>query len=768
MCGKLCVSHDWVAVRARGRGEWFSNGERERELMQDLMATAIRMHQSGQLGPAAQIYQRLLAMDRNNAEALHMLGVLNHQRGDHRSAVNLIGRAVAIVPNAFNYHANMAEAYRALGEFDRAIGCCKAALGVRPKFPEALCNLGSALQGLKRHGEAVAEFARALELRPEFVVAHNNVGISLRELGRHQEALEHFERAVALEPGYGHARTNLGQALIEHGRAAEALPHCLEAVKLFPNAAEPHHNLANAYRVLGRWEEARTEYLETLRLAPDQALTNAHLGLVLKAEDKLGQAISWLRNAIDLEPGNADYWRWMGELYEEMDESEPAIPVWQALVALKPDDVPGRLSLGRALQDEGRFDEAREQYETVLAIQPDAAAARMNLGWLHEEVGELAEAEADYRAARLMQPDFPLPLARLGTLLRGKLDDPELAAIEDRLTDEKLGENPRGRLLFALAHVLDARGDYARAAECLVQSNAISLKSGRRPDYDPTDHEQFVDSLTAVFTREFLESSAGQGSDSRRPIFIFGLPRSGTTLTEQVLASHSRIHGAGELRLGRKSFEAVPRVLGVDEAPIHCVSQVDALVLNRIAEMHLTALAEHDQGAAARVVDKMPENYVNFGFLTLLFPNALFIHCKRDPRDVAVSCWMTDFAKIPWAFHPDHIASRFVQYRRLMDHWREVLPGRMLEIDYEETVVDLESVARRMIAAAGLEWEPACLEFHRTERPVRTASVTQVRQPVYQRSVARWKNYEPALKDLFAALEAAEPAATGAAARGTA
>ncbi len=721
--------------------------------MQDLLAAAIRMHQSGQLGQASQIYQRLLAMDPQNPEALHMLGVLNHQRGDHRRAVELIGRAVAIVPNAYNYHANMGEAYRALGEFDRAIGCCKASLGIWPRFPEAHCNLGSALQGLNRHDEAVAAFQKALEHRPGFVVAHNNLGISLRELERHHEALEHFERAVALEPNYGPARTNLGQSLIEHNRAEEALSHCQEAVRLFPDSHEPRHNLANTYRVLGRWEEARMEYLEALRLAPDQPLTSAHLGLVLKAEDKLDEAVTWLRRAIELEPTNPDSLRWMGELYDEMDESEPAIPVWRAFVELRPDDVAGRLSLGRALQDEGEFDQAREQYLAVLALKPDAAAARMNLGWLHEEVGELAEAEADYRAARLMQADFPMPLARLGTLLRGKLADDDLAAIEERLKDENLAEHPRGRLLFALAHVLDAKTDYARAAECLVMANAIALKSRRRPEYEPADHERFVDNLTRVFTRDFLDGLAGQGSDSRRPIFIFGLPRSGTTLTEQVLASHSRIHGAGELRLGRKSFESVPHLLGVDDAPIHCISRINGAVIARIAGMHLSALAEHDQGAAERIVDKMPENYVNFGFLSLLFPNALFIHCRRDLRDVAVSCWMTDFAKIPWASQPDHIASRFVQYRRLMDHWREVLPGRMLEIDYEETVTDLESVARRMLSAAGMEWEPACLEFHRTERPIRTASVTQVRQPVYQRSVARWKNYESALGDLFAALE---------------
>ena len=174
--------------------------------------------------------------------------------------------------------------------------------------------------------------------------------------------------------------------------------------------------------------------------------------------------------------------------------------------------------------------------------------------------------------------------------------------------------------------------------------------------------------------------------------------------------------------------------------------------IRRLAEAHLDRLTAIDAGRSLRVVDKMPENYLFIGLLSILFPRATFIHCRRDLRDVAVSCWMTDFSSIRWANDPSHIAARFRQYFRIMNHWRTVLPVAIHEIDYEDTVNDLEGVARRLITAAGLEWEPACLEFHRTERPVRTASVSQVRQPVYKGSLNRWKNYEPALAELFAAL----------------
>ena len=285
------------------------------------------------------------------------------------------------------------------------------------------------------------------------------------------------------------------------------------------------------------------------------------------------------------------------------------------------------------------------------------------------------------------------------------------------------------------------------------QANALRLELAKdRREYVPAEHELFVDNLLRQFDPALFERTAGMGLDTRRPVFVFGLPRSGTTLIEQVLASHPQVHGAGELRLTRQSFESIPRLLDRSELPLNCIPHLDEPAIRRLARQHLDALQALDQGRADRVVDKMPDNYLYLGLLAVLFPVAVFIHCRRHLHDVAVSCWMTDFRSIRWANHPEHIGSRFRQYLRLMEHWQAVLPVPLHEVNYEETVADLEGVARRLVAACRLPWNPACLEFHTTRRPVRTASITQVRQPIYRRSVARWKNYERELADLFAAL----------------
>jgi tetratricopeptide (TPR) repeat protein len=721
--------------------------------MQDVLTAAIEMHRSGQLGAASQLYQKVLAREHENAEALHLLGVLHHQQGHHSRAVELIGRAVALRPNSHIYHANLAEAYRALGDFERAVGCCRAALSIWPDYPEALCNLGAALQALGQSAEAVERLERALELRPNFVVAHSNLGIALRDVGRKDEALEHFRRAVELDPNFAPAQTNLGQTLLDKGQAEEALPPCQEAVRLDPNSPVLHHNLGNVLRVLERLVDAKVSYLEALRLDPKLALSNAHLGLVLQRENQLSDALVWLKKAVELEPTSVDYWQWLAELHDEMEEPSEAIPCWERVVALDPDRAQAHLSLGWALQDESRFADAREHYNVAIQLQPDFAAAYLNLGGLQEELGDLKAAEEAFRTSLAKQPTYALPHARLATLLRSKLPDADLAALDERLKDDKLPANPRGRLLFALAHALDGRGEHDRAAECLREANALTLVNNQtRREYSTVDHERFIDSVIRAFDRDWFARLADAGLKSRRPLFVFGLPRSGTTLIEQILASHSQVYGAGELRLARRSFEAIPGVMGKSGAPRDSVEFLDRQGVVRLAEQHLERLAAIDGGSHVMVADKMPDNYMYIGMLSVMFPDATFIHCRRDLRDVAVSVWMTDFRSIRWANDQNSIAARFGQYHRVMNHWRDVLPSPIHEVHYEDTVTDLETTARKLIAACGLPWEPACLEFHRTERPVRTASVMQVRQPVYQRSVARWKNYESALAELFAAL----------------
>ncbi len=722
--------------------------------MTDVLRAAIVAHQAGDLAQASQLYQKVLARETGNAEALHMLGVLHHQQGDHGRAIELMGRAVVQRPNNPVFHANLAEAYRAVGEYERAAGCCRAAISLRPDYPEALANLGLALQGLGRRDEAVAHYHNALRLRPNFAAAHNNLGNVAREQRHVDQALAHFRRAVQIDPAHAAAQNNLGQLLLSLGLSLEALPHCEAAVRLRPNLASLHYNLGNALRALERHAEARAAYLEAIRLAPDLARAHAHLGLTLMREGQFGDALYALKRARELDPADAAIAEFLGDLCVECGEFGEAVPHYEQAIALATEPrYMLHLSLGWALQEDGRLDRAGEHYQIAHRLQPGSPIVLNYLGGFHEEQGDLREAEAAYRQAARSQSSFSLPLARLATLLRDKLPEADLAAIEADLARPGQLREPRGRLLFGLAHVLDARGEYARAARCLEEANALILESRRgHREYDPANHQQFVDNLIHEFDPSFFVRTAELGHGTKTPVFIFGLPRSGTTLLEQVLASHSRIHGAGELRLARQSFEAISTALGRPDPPLDCVKHLDVASIMQLAQQHLERLSALAGEHALRVTDKMPDNYLNLGILAAMFPLATFVHCRRDLRDVAVSCWMTDFRSMTWANDKSTIASRFSEYQKLMDHWRAVLPVPIHEVEYEEMVNNLAEVARRLVAACGLEWEPACLEPHKNRRNVRTASLAQVRRPVYSDSVGRWKHYETELADLFAAL----------------
>jgi tetratricopeptide (TPR) repeat protein len=724
-----------------------------RSPIQDDFRTALGDHQSGRLEQAAQMYQSILARQPDHADALHLLGVVALQQGNPSRAVELIGRAIAVNPSAAAFHCNLAEAYRALGQLERAAGCCQLALRLQPDYPEAANNLGLILQAQGQGQAAIDQFREALRLRPAAAMVHNNLGNALRLQGDKAQALASFRQAVQLDPALAEAHSNLGQLLLELHQLQEAAGHCREAVRLCPDFPEARNNLGNVLREQGQLHEAKACYAEALRLEPNLALTYNNMGQALQEEGKLDDAIAWYQKGLELEPDSARMHCNLAGALEEQDKHQEAIDRYERALRFDPGYAEAHNGLGFVLHEQGHFEEAKLRYREAIRLQPDLAAAHCNLGTVLEELNEFDAAQRCFREALRHDPSHAGAHAQLATLLRGRLPQADLAALRQLLADASLSEGKRSALHFGLAQVLDAQGDYDEAAEHLSQANALCRADWQKrgKGYDPTEHARFVDNLIATFNPEFFARVRDFGLEAERPLFIVGLPRSGTTLIEQVLASHSQVFGAGELRLVRDGFEALPRALNREATPLECVPWLDRVTCGAIAQRHLDRLRALN-AQAPRITDKMPDNYLHLGLIATLFPRAKLIHCRRDLPDVAVSCWMTHFRHIRWACDPEHIAARFRAYRRLMDHWRQVLPVPLLEVDYEETVADLEGVARQLVAWCGLEWEPACLAFHETRRPVRTASVTQVRQPLYQKSVGRWKHYEHALAWLFAQL----------------
>ncbi len=605
------------------------------------------------------------------------------------------------------------------GQLDWAARAYQAALLEDPDRDEALHLLG--LVALQRGdpARAVALIARAIASRPDLADYHAALGEAYWALGQLDRSVECGREAVRLRPDRPDFACNLGATLVRLGKVAEGVEAFRQALRLRPDLVQAHNNLANALQLLGESTAAVVHFREAARLDPGSAQVRANLCKILLDRGELEEALVHGREAVRLAPGSVE-----------------------ALV-----------NLGNVLHLLDRLDEAEACLREAIRLRPDSAPALAGLGAIREQYGDSEESLAMLRMALRHDPRHAGVLARLAIRLRDRLPDAEQAAIEGLLAEPGLPSDQRVPLLFGLAHVFDARGEFERAAGFSIEANA-----GQRTDldrrgrgYDPEAHSRFVDELIEAFNPAFFERVEGGGLMTDRPIFVVGMPRSGTSLVEQILASHPRVFGAGELRLMGDVFKAIP---GATEGPGRLRDSLDRLDregVQRLAGRYLDGLTARD-ASADQVVDKMPENLLYLGLIAALFPHARLILCRRDPRDVALSCWITHFGQLRWSCDPGHIASRIAEADRLMDHWRRALPSPILEVDYESLVDDLEGTSRRLLDWCGLDWDPVCLEFHKTRRAVRTASTAQVRQPIYRTSIGRWKNYERSLASLFEGL----------------
>jgi tetratricopeptide (TPR) repeat protein len=714
----------------------------------DALKEALANHRQGRLREADRLYAEALERQPDNADALHLSGVLAMQTGNPRLAVERIVRAIAFSGKP-DFYSHLGEAYRQLGDPDRAIQACRAALLIDSKHTGALNNLGVALMDRGKTTEARDILAEAVRLSPGFAAAHNNLGNALRLLRKPEEAVAEFRRAVEIDPLYGEAHSNLGQLLVERLEISSALEHCQRAVALLPQLAQAHNNLGNALRETGKLEEAKRSYAEALRLDPRNAMVLGNIGQALQEEDRLDEALKWYDRSLRADPSLARTYTNLASCLAAQERMAEARTAYEEALRRDPNWAEANAGLAGMLCEKGDYEQALALCRKAIAAKPELTAAHAGIAQAYMELGRLEEAERALRDAIRCDPENGASYSSLASLLGRRLPEDDFAQMR-RLASTVVRESRLPPLHFGLAQALDARGEFAEAAQHAAKANALQQERWTRQgrQYNPEEHRTFVERICETFTPEFFEGSRGPGVDTQIPIFVLGLPRSGTTLVEQILASHSQVHAAGELRYIGECFDALPSICGISATPLECVRQLDDKSIVQAASRYLDRLPGIEP-AKTRITDKMPDNYLHVGFVHLLFPNARIIHCRRDLRDIAVSCWLTNFRSIRWASTPEHIAERIREYVCIIGHWQRVLPNRMLELQYEELVENPEPIVRRMLDWVGLEWEDACLKFHESSRPVRTASVVQVREPIYRRSAGRWRSYEPFLRKLF-------------------
>jgi tetratricopeptide (TPR) repeat protein len=717
------------------------------------LAVAIAHHRSGRLDAAEQGYRSLLACAPGDPDLLHLLGVTLGQRGQHYEALELIDEALARRPGVAAYLGNRGEVLRKLGREEEAVATLRAALELDPTLATAHNNLGMIHLRQGRSDRAAASFQEAIRHRPGFAVAHVNLGEALQNLGRLPAAVHAYRKALEIEPDNAWVHVYLGHVLVELGdvnRLDEAAWHCQRACALAPELGQAQTNLGNVWNGMGRHEEALAAYRRAIALDPSLSLAWNNLGRTSQQLGRYEEAQAAYEEALRLEPRAALFHANVASMLAEQERPQEAIARYRIAIDCDPSYAESYHRMALVLTIMGRREEARTALEEALRRKPGLAGAYVAMARLFAEDGQFPEAIAHARTAIELQAQCAEAYFLLASNLRERLPDADLQAMMALIDHKYLSDDAVGFLGFGIATVLDARKRYADAVPFFERANAhqTALRTRKGQAASPGWITRFVDESIAAFTPEFFVAVRGRGSPSRRPILVVGMPRSGTTLVEQILASHPGVFGAGELEdIGQIARE----LAGPDERPGDLVTNL--LTLDRagmlaLADRYLVRLQELDP-SAQHVVDKMPGNLLKLGLIAALWPEARVIACRRDPRDIAVSCWATSFGAIRWANDLRLIGEQILAHDRLMAHWKQVLPVPPIEVSYEALVAALEPESRRLLSALDLPWDPACLEFHTTRRPVRTASLTQVRQPVYSRSVGRWKHYHTALTPLY-------------------
>lgn len=497
-----------------------------------------------------------------------------------------------------------------------------------------------------------------------------------------------------------------------------------------------------------RFVEAERCYQTVLRENPRHPDALNLMGLLAVEADRMPVAIDYLRRAVDIMPREPMYLNNLGNALVLSSQFAEAASHLRKAVKINPGFADAWANLGKCHRQDGDIAQARQCYEKALALQPGFLRARAGLAEAASELGNFDEAEAAFAAILKDDPYNVEALCGMSVIKRYAPDDPLFARIEAALAMPRRSEEDRASLHHALAKICSDAGDFDRAFEHYGLGKART-----KPRFNLDHHAAVYAAMREGFTADFFEARRGFGSGDERPVFVVGMPRSGTTLVEQVLSAHSDVAGMGELPVMRRI--AVELGFGASD-PDDFPRKAAALGPEDCRALAARYLKAHARAPAkaSRLIDKSPHNYEMLGLIALLFPNARIIHCRRDPMDTCVAVYTQNFSE-SHAYNRDlaTLGAYYRCYEDLMDHWSANLPMTMHHHSYEGMVSDFEASARSLVDALDLDWDPECLNYSRHQRQVRTPSRWQVRQPIYRSSVGRWKRYERHLGPLKQALE---------------
>lgn len=717
-----------------------------------LIEQADSYYDNGNAMQARELYDQARHHDPENATAWLMLGAVNAETGAVQQGVEYINEALRLKPDFVDAYITLAHIYIATSRKADAIRCLQNALENAPQDHEALIMLGGLYVNAERFVDARDCFQQALAVRPDDFDAQLMLAWNQFQLKEFDQAKKSYGRATELNPGSVDAWYGLGQVLFSLAEYEAALAAFNKVLGLNPGYAEAYLQSAYASQGLNEHRRAVELFERVLSMDPKNIAALNGRGYSLLALGQLQQAMQQFDHILSFSPGNsaAEYGR--ASVYLQQGRLEQAEGILKYILENRSDYIPAYINLATLYQSRGQIDAALQVCEQALTVNADAQEIITAMAYLLARQGRFdvaAEKLQPVLERGIENAQEAIAYAETARFLQEQ--DRALQVVESMLADSSSASSyERKRLRYSAGKLSNAIGQYDRAFQHYQAANKLAMEQLGHKNFEEERavYNKSLESLISVYSHENLAQLNTSGNDSSVPIFIVGMPRSGTTLIEQVLSSHPDVYGAGELTMMAELADNLPTVLGSKDPYPHCIQGVSQQELDKIAADYIDRLQDIGQGAR-HVVDKMPNNFELLGLISALFPSAKVIHCMREPLDTCLSIYFQEFTTSSLHNHDlNAIGYLYQRYEKLMRHWKQVIDLPILDVRYENVVTDTEKQVRRLLDFCGLEWDEQCLKFYESDRHVRTASYDQVRQPIYTSSLRRWKNYAPYLDDL--------------------
>ena len=696
-------------------------------------------------------YEKLSQTMPENAEVWFMFGLINTELGNPESAVNCFHKAIGIDDGHVESHVNLAMLQLAGGDAQSAQRFAQQAVSLDPQFSEAWIALGRSNAMRQDYSAAEQCFLRAIQLWPECADAYFDLANIQQLKGRLDAALQACTSGLVFQANRADIWCQRA-TLEEHlERFADAEQSSRKAISLDPVNAQSHFILARSLLLQRRASEALSEFEYVVKASPGNVNAWKGLGSAYEALGRMKKATEALHQSLVLDPHIASTWFMLAMLEYQQGNLENALHHCGKAAEIDPGFEPARVLQGDILRIIGRLEESLAAYESILGESHGST----NLNALAGKVMVLDKQGLHKAAYAALRPhldcgplDLRLAVAYAGLCQHAGRCDEAIKSLEAILSNKLSDLDPRQQahqrqeVHNHLGKLYDRAHEYDRAFGHFMEANEYKKLTS---PFDPKRHLQLVDGIISDYTRERIGKAPISGCDSNRPLFVLGMPRSGTTLIEQILCSHSSVFGGGEL-------QEMPRIaVDMDERPGNSlvrpplIDDLTEVKLVRGSARYLNSIGQLS-GDAVYITDKLPYNFFHLGLIQLLFPRCRIVHCLRDPLDTCLSVYFQNFSGYQgFATDLQWIAIYYDTYRRLMRHWQQALNLSVHTIWYEDLVENQEMETRKLLEFCGLDWEPDCLEFYKNPRIALTASYNQIRRPLYRTSRRRWKNYEPYL-----------------------